>query len=67
MRPTYEVLVYDSEDDFNRSPLATIPQIDGMTRKREALREGRLWLAEFPIVKVQSSDREFIQVLRKGA
>ncbi len=62
---TYEVLIYNDEDDFNRSPLATIPQIEGMTRKREAMREGRLWLAEAPIVKVQSSDREFIQILRR--
>ncbi|RWC99429.1 MAG: hypothetical protein EOS58_32395 [Mesorhizobium sp.] len=64
---TYEVLIYESEEDFNRSQLATLPQIEGMTRKREAMREGRLWLAEAPIVKVQSSDREFIQILRRKA
>lgn len=60
----YEILVYESEDDFafNRSRL---PQIDGIARKRDALREGKLWLAEFPIVKVQSSDREFISILKR--
>jgi len=63
---TYEVICYSDSDDFEFSR-GKIPIIDGITNKRVARKEGRLWLAEFPIVKVQSSDREFIEILRKGA
>lgn len=61
--PTYEVLGYDHQEDFDvhtASLLAT-----GLLIRSEAIDLAREQLATFPIVKVQSDDREFIEVLRR--
>ena len=63
MAKTYEVRVYKDEASYLNSTVNEIALIDGITNKRNALKEGKLWLDEFPIVKVQSSDRAFIEVL----
>ena len=65
MAKTYEVRVYKDEATYLNSSAGEIPLIDGITNKRDALKEGKLWLEEFPIVKVQSSNREFIEVLTR--
>jgi len=61
---TYEVRGYSSQERFDN--------VDGtcleynMTRKREAMKSGKNMLKIYPIVKVQSSDREFIEILTRG-
>jgi len=60
---TYEVIGYADEAAFNAVQFVEID--DGLLNKREALNLGRSALVEFPIVKVQSDDREFIEILRR--
>lgn len=57
----YEVRAYKTQSDFDDCRATNV--IDGITSKRDALREGKAWLKDHSIVKVQSDDREFIQVL----
>lgn len=57
----YEVRAYKTQSDFNDCRAANV--IDGIIRKRDALREGKMWLSDHAVVKVQSDDREFIEIL----
>jgi hypothetical protein len=57
----YEVRAYKTRNDFD-SFLPTVI-IDDLYSEEDALHEGRLWLSDHEIVKVQSDDREFIQVM----
>lgn len=57
----YEVRAYKTQSDFDDCHATSV--IDGITRKRDALREGRAWLTDHAVVKAQSDDREFIEIL----
>jgi hypothetical protein len=60
---TYEIQGYISESAFEQ--YLPLPLESGYLRKETALRDGKKFLEMYPIVKVQSSDREFIEVLRR--
>ena len=58
----YEIRIYTTQSDYdNRRPVHIL---EGLETKEGALDEGRMWLSDHEIVKVQSDDREFIEVLR---
>lgn len=57
----YEIKAYKTQKDYDNLDAHVV--IDGISRKREALREGKLWLSDHEIVKVQSYDREYIELL----
>jgi hypothetical protein len=59
----YEVKGYESEAAFDAVQFQIVD--DGIRYRQAALRVGREALKEFPIVKVQSGDREFIEILRR--
>lgn len=57
---TYDVHIYGTQEDYdNRRPTKVI---DGFTTKQHAMDEGQLWLTDHKIVKIQSADREFIEI-----
>ena len=58
---SYEVRTYKTQSDYDNYNGVTA--IDGITSKHDALQEGRLWLTDHEVVKVQSDDREFIELL----
>lgn len=65
MKRTYEILGYKSKEDFtNRN---SIILDEGITNKREAVKIAKELYNNEPhrIMKVQSSDREFILILNK--
>lgn len=62
MTMTYEVRAYKTQKDYDEYHAGTI--IEGITRKRDALREAKKWLSDHEVVKVQSYDCEFIEVLK---
>jgi hypothetical protein len=57
---TYEVIGYDSKKDFKNRLMSWID--DGITTKKEALGLAKILKEENAIIKVQSSDREFIKI-----
>lgn len=57
----YEVRAYATQQDFDNVNATVI--LDGFSRKRDALNEGKLWLTDHKLVKVQSDDREYIEIL----
>ena len=58
---TYEIVVYDTEVDyFNRNGIIAD---EGITDKELALKTGKELLEWYEVVKVQSNDREFIELL----
>lgn len=60
---TYEVQGYKSQEDYDKY---IYDQIDrDLINKKDALKIGKEFLKDYPIVKVQSSDREFIELLTK--
>jgi hypothetical protein len=61
----YEVRGYASQDAFDAVKFTIIE--DGLHRRTDALRLGHMNLDTFPIVKVQSDDREFIEILRRNS
>lgn len=60
---SYEVICYKSQTDFDNR--IQEKSESGITVKREALRLGKKFLKEFPIVKIQSNDREHINLMEK--
>lgn len=60
---TYEIHCYNSQKDFDE--VRFVRMAYDLTRKPEAMRLGRRYLSDFPIVKVQSDDREFIEILER--
>lgn len=60
---TYDIHAYNTQADFDA--VRFVLMAFDLPRKHEALKLGRDYLAEFPIVKVQSDDREFIEILRR--
>ena len=65
MKRTYEILGYKTKEDFTNRNFTTLDS--GITRKREAVNTAKeLYNNEpYAIMKVQSSDREFIEILDK--
>ena len=61
MRRTYEVKAYNSPRQFEKREW--VGEVSGFTRKREVMKHAKLMNKHHPIVKVQSSDREFIEIL----
>lgn len=61
--PRFEVLGYASQEDFDTRDF--MPIAAGLEMRSDALDLARGQLEKFPIVKVQSNDRDFIQVLRR--
>jgi hypothetical protein len=59
---TFDVHAYKTERDYLRCQPTTI--IDGIVGCDDANKEARKWLSDHAVVKVQSSDRETIEVLR---
>lgn len=59
----YEIRIYATRQDFYNYNATSI--LDGLQAWRGALKEARRWLSDNEVVKVQSDDREFIQVLTK--
>lgn len=66
---SYEVLGYASEEAFDACDFTFLDC--NITNKRDALGIGNNYLGEYkdgefyPVVKVQSDDREFIKILQK--
>lgn len=65
-RRTYEIIVYDTKLDFEKRNGKCVDE--GITRKREAVKEAKKHYAKPNTygVKVQSNDREFIQIFENG-
>ena len=65
MKRTYEILGYKTKEDFTERNFQILNE--GITNKKEVLKEARNYIFNEPyaIIKVQSSDREFIQILDK--
>ena len=65
MKRTYEILGYKTNEDFTSRNFTTLDL--GITRKREAVSTAKELYNNKPyaIIKVQSNDREFIQILSK--
>ena len=63
MRRTYEILGYKTQEDFDNRNFE--PVTDGLTVKRKtiALAKRTKKDSSFAVVKVQSSDREFVKVI----
>lgn len=61
MRRYYDIKFYDSLEDYNIYSYSALEQ--GYTNKREALKVAKSELGNYPIIKVQSQDYEFIEVL----
>lgn len=67
---TYEVLGYDSKEAFNQRDYITLEEY--LTNKKYALKTVNKYLGSYffarnyPIIKVQSSDREFIKIFQMG-
>jgi hypothetical protein len=59
----YEVRAYKTQEDYRNYTASVI--LDGLETEQGALDEGECWLSDHEVVKVQSSDREFIQVLER--
>lgn len=58
---TYEIVVYDTKVDyFNRNGVIAD---EGIMDKESALKTGKELLEWYEVVKVQSNDREFIELL----
>jgi hypothetical protein len=60
---TYDVSAYKTKRDYDSYVSHVV--IDGITNKKDALREGRFWQHDHEVVKVQSSDREYIAIFDK--
>ena len=60
---TYELIGYESEDDFDSRQGFSI--INGLTKAKafNMLSDHDLWI-KYNIIKIQSSDREFIMILK---
>ncbi len=56
----YNIDMYASVSDYEGRIKARY--IDGFTNKREAIKEAKTWLKDFPVIKVVSSDYQFIEV-----
>jgi hypothetical protein len=63
MARTYEILGYKEKKDFNLGNFIVLDE--GITNKRKAIKFAKeLYNNKFhKVIKVQSSDREFIQIL----
>lgn len=61
--PLYEILGYDSKKAFEARSYSVLDS--DLKIKSLALLVGKLYLKNYPIVKVQSHDREFIKILKK--
>lgn len=63
MKRTYEILGYMTKDDFTKKRFTVIE--NGLTNKRKAVALAKEIYNNEPyrIMKVQSKDREFIQIL----
>ena len=59
----YEVRAYKTRTNYDERRAAVI--LDGLVTQDGALDEGRMWLSDHEVVKVQSDDGEFIQVLER--
>ncbi len=60
MNITYEIVVYETKVDyFNRQGVIAD---DGIENKSEALKTGKELTEWYEVVKVQSNDREFIEL-----
>ncbi len=60
---TYEVLGYYSEEALNECRFNLVE--DALIKKKDALKLAKEALIEFPVVKVESSDREFIEIFQR--
>jgi hypothetical protein len=61
-RQTYEINFYTSMEDFNNR--CVDHNVDGFTKKADAIKHAKLLLNcyQFAVAKVQSMDREFIEI-----
>lgn len=60
----YEVLGYETKEDYEKRKYVVIDEY--CSSKKKALKTGNDSLAKYEIVKVQSEDREWIEILEKG-
>lgn len=65
MKRTYEILGYKTKEDFTKRNSSILDE--GITNKKDAVKTAKeLYFNEpYAIMKVQSNDREFIQILDK--
>lgn len=63
MKRTYEILVYQTSSDYEGRNFNEAET--GITNKKTAIKIGKSYLDDNYQVKVQSNDREFIQLLSK--
>ncbi len=58
---TYDVYGYKTQEDFDNRDYVVVDE--GLTRRKDAMKIGKDSLNEYAVIKVQSDDREFIEIL----
>jgi len=63
MTNTYEILGYKSQKDFDNFTSTLLDE--GLMNITDAMKNAKDFLIHYPIVKVQSYDREYIEILKR--